>query len=333
MRVPCRRAARRGSPVKIQCRALAELDAAQYDRLVAESFFASRGFLGIWSAMGGSPMVWTAEQDGRLAAVLPGVEYRLGPIARFISQPDGCYGGMFLDPAFAHRRDEAAAALLGSIASHNYTKCVVFDYARAMGEHPEFDSAHCETRLVRISGEDWLPENAKLQSEIRRAARLGLEVERFDYARHQTGLEDLIQQTAKRHGVRPRYRMRLFQKLAAVAATDTRVRWRHCAREGKPVASQIYFVERGALVSWQDYSCRAYSTLKPNQFIRWELCRQVASEGIEWLNLGASPLDAEGLDAYKTRWGGTAAYYSSLTRWSGVGSLLKGRARRGAVPV
>lgn len=319
--------------MRIRCRELDELDAASYDRLVAESFFASRGFLGIWSAMGGRPMVWTAEHEGKLAAVLPGVEYRLGPIRRFISQPDGCYGGMFLDPAFSPRRDELAAALLGAIANHGYAKCVVFDYARALGEHPEFESAPCETRLVRISGEDWVPENAKLQSEIRRAARLGLEVECFDYALHHAGLEDLIQQTSKRHGVRPRYRMRLYQKLAAVAETDPRVRWRHCEREGKPVASQIYFVERGTLVSWQDYSCRAYSTLKPNQFIRWELCRQVASEGIEWLNLGASPLDAEGLDAYKTRWGGTAAYYPSLTRWSGVGSLLKGRARRVAVPV
>ena len=319
--------------VKISRRPLADLDVAAYDSLVAESFYASRGFLALWRVMGGRPTVWCAEIDGRLIAVLPGIEYGRGPIQRFISQPDGCYGGMVLDPAMTLRRTEVARALLNNIARHGYAKSEIFDYAERMGRHPEFETAQCETRLVRIAGSEWSPEDPKLRSEIRRASRVGLEVERFNYDRHRAGLEALIQMTARRHGIRPRYRMQFFQRLAALAETDPRVRWRHCERDGKPVASQIYFVERGMLVSWQDYSCREYSSLKPNQFIRWELCQQVANEGIEWLNLGSSPNDANGLGAYKQRWGGSITQYASLTRWGGIGSLVRPRGKREAVGV
>jgi len=278
--------------------------------------------------MGGRPVVWAAEADGRIAAVIPGVELGFGPLSRFASLPDGCYGGLFTAPGLP---DPAAAgdALMGAIAAHGYARSHVFDAAGRLRLHRGFAPQPCETLLVAIDP-DWVPPDPKLQSEIRKAEREGIHVERYDAARHEAGFLELVRATAARQGAKPRYRVRLWQKLAQLAATDARVHWRWCEHGGRPAAAHLYFVEGGTLVSWQDYSDRAFSFLKPNQYIRWQACRDAAREGIRILNLGATPDEARGVTFYKCRWGGEPRHYTAQVRWSGVGALVRRRDERRA---
>jgi len=313
--------------VKIHHLALADAPPA-YDALVADSFFASRGFLDVWRTMGGRPVAWAATVDGRFAAVIPGVELGFGPITRFASLPDGCYGGLFAEPGLA---DAAAIgdALMDAIAAHGYARSHVFDGAGRLRQNRGFRAQACETRLVAIDP-DWSPPDAKLQSEIRKAAREGVRVERYDAARHEAGFLALVAMTAARQGAKPRYRARFWQRLALLAETDARVRWRWCEHGGRPAASHVYFVDGGTLVSWQDFSDRAFSFLKPNQFIRWQACRDAATDGIRTLNLGATPDEAAGVTFYKCRWGGEPNRYVVQARWNGIGALVRLRDERRA---
>jgi hypothetical protein len=313
--------------VKVHHLALADAPDA-YDMLVRDSFFASRGFLEVWRTMGGRPVVWAAEVDGRIAAVIPGIELGFGPLARFASLPDGCYGGLFTaadlpDPVVA------GDALMGAIAARRYARCHVFDAAGRLRLHRGFAAQSCATRVVPIDP-DWVPPDPKLQSEIRKAEREGIRVERYDAARHESGFLELVRATPARQGAKPRYPVRLWQNLARLAETDARIRWRWCEHAGHPAAAHVYFVEGDSLVSWQDYSERSFSFLKPNQYIRWQACRDAARDGLRALNLGATPDEAHGVTFYKCRWGGEPHHYTAQVRWAGIGALVRKRDERRA---
>jgi len=308
-------------------RPLSSIPEADHARLADGSFFASTGFLALWRAKGGRPGAWMAEDAGRVAAMLAGVEYGAGPFARFASMPDGCYGGLCLDPGAELERESVSHALFAALERRRYAKVWVFDRQGTIACAPGFATRRCETRLVDISERDWAPPDRKLQAQIRKAHREGIQVERFDWDRHHVRFLALDALTARRQGRRPRYPAAFYGALAALAARDERVVWRWCEREGRPVAAQIYFVERGTLQAWQSYYDKTFSFLKPNQYMRYTLCREMARRGIGQLNLGATPEGAAGLAYYKSRWGGRRVAYASYVRQEPFGRLAEALAR------
>jgi hypothetical protein len=313
--------------VRISFRPLASIPAAEHARLAGGSFFASPGFLSLWRAKGGRPGAWVLEEGGRIVAMLAGVEYGAGPFARFASLPDGCYGGLLLDPDAGAEREALGRALFAALERRRYVKACVFDRHGTIACAPGFATCACETRLVDISGPDWAPPDPKLRAQIRRARREGVVVEPFDWDRHHARFLALVVLTARRQGQRPRYPAAFYRSLAGLAARDSRIVWRWCEHEGRPVASQIYFVERGTLQAWQSYYDKAFSFLKPNQYMRYVLCREMAGLGIGRLNLGSTPERAGGLAYYKSRWGGRSVRYASYVRREPLGRLAEALAR------
>lgn len=292
-----------------------------WDRLTAGSFFASRGFLDLWRTRGGRPAAWLAEVDGAPAAIVPGVEFGRGPLARFVSLPDGCYGGVFVDPAVEADRGVFTRALFDAIVERRYAKASVFDYHASAGAHPAFANEHVETLLADISDSDWEPADKKLRSQIRKAGREGIRVQPFDWSRHRKGFLALVRGTARHHDSRPRYSARFYHALAKLAGRDDRVRWIHCEHDGRTASSHIYFVEGDTLQAWQSHFDRSFSFLKANQYIRFHQCRDAARRGVRWLNLGSSPAGSDGVAYYKARWGGRHVRFATWTRMESLGRL------------
>jgi len=292
-----------------------------WERLASGSFFASRGFLELWRTRGGRPVAWLAELDGAPAAMVPGVEYGFGPLARFVSVPDGCYGGVFADPAIEAERPAVSRALFDAIARQRHAKSWMFDYYATGAAHPAFASARVETMLADISDSAWTPADRKLQSQIRKARREGIQIQRFDWSSHHQGFLALVKGTARHHRVRPRYSAGVYRALAALAERDARVRWVYCEHDGRPASSHIYFVERDSILAWQSHFDRSFSFLKPNQYIRFTQCREAAQQGVRWLNLGSTPAGAAGIAYYKARWGGLRMRFATWTRLEGLGAL------------
>jgi hypothetical protein len=319
--------------VRLGFRPLSQVPRAGHLRLAGPSFFASPGFLALWTAHGGRPGAWLAEDGGRVVAMLPGVEYGAGPIARFASTPDDCYGGLRLDPAEEAQRAGLAAALFAGVRRRRYAKVWVFDFHRTLVAAPAgFATVAAETRLVDISAPGWTPPDHALQEQVRHAERAGLRIERFDWDRHAGGFFELVRRTAAQHGRRPRHAQAFYRALAGLAERDDRVVWRWCEHRGHPVASHIYFVECGTLQAWQSHHDRRFAALRANPYIRFTLCRELARRGVGRLNLGATPAGAEGLAAYKARWGGALVRYPTYVRVGPLGCLADLLARGRAAP-
>ncbi|MCK4462016.1 MAG: GNAT family N-acetyltransferase, partial [candidate division Zixibacteria bacterium] len=162
----------------------------------------------------------------------------------------------------------------------------------------------------------------KLQSEIRKAERAGAKIERLDAVAHMESFLQLMQATEQRHGRRPRYPPQFFSALAELAAEDDRVVWYWCEHEGRPVVSHITFIEGDTALHWQVYYDKAFSFLKANQFMLWQLIGELRPRGVHRLSLGASPPGASGLIDYKAKWGGEEYAYNCYVHKSGLGRFL-----------
>lgn len=311
---------------------LERLPRGPYDLAAAHSFFASRGFLELWREKRGRPVVWVAGPERAPAGFLPGVEFRRGPLSRFVSMPDGCYGGFLPAPRAPAPCDAAARALFDAVARRGYGRCDVFDF-RGTVPHPSgYRLERWSTRVVELGGPGWSPPDAKLRSQIRKAARLGVRIERFDWGRHGERFLALAERCAAHHRVAPRYPERFWRALAVLARRDTRVRWGWCEHRGRAACSQVYFVEGDAIQAWQSFMDRGLSFLKANQAMRLAMVREAARDGLRRLNLGATPASAPGLAYYKARWGGAAVPCPAWVRRSKVAETLASLARAARGP-
>jgi hypothetical protein len=291
-------------------------------RLSVESFFCSLGFIRLWETVGGRPVYWLAVDAGETVALLPGVEFGRWPWRRFQSMPDGVYTRALPDSPDHRARREVAGAILGAIADFGYARVYVTDFHRQLKPPAAYSPLFCSTTVLDITDEGWQPPDRKLQSELRKAEREGVTVERFNMDRHMAGFLALMRGTERRHGRSPRYPAEFFAALAALADVDDRVMWCYYEHEGAPVVSHINFVEHDLALHWQVYYDKAFSSLKANQFMLRRLIDELQARSVRRLSLGASPPEAHGLAEYKAKWGGREYGYICYHHRSGLGRLI-----------
>jgi len=299
-----------------------QLDEEVVRRLDRFSLFTSTGFAGLWQTVGGRPVYWAVEEDDRIIAVMPGVEHGCGPLKRFQAMPDGLYANIVYTDTAEEKKRDIAYTLLNALAGHGYLKLHISDYYRHYEKIPEVEVLPCRTTLVDIAAGDWTPPDKKIQSEIRKAEREGVAVQEFNPDLHFDNFITLMRQTERRHEREPKYPPEFFRALAALAGTDNRVIWRYVAVDGEAAASHIYFIESDMVLNWQIYFNKKFSYLKPNQYILYNTAKELSVRGVCYLNLGASPGDAEGLEKYKNKWGGKTYEYPCYRVRSFLGKLF-----------
>ena len=236
--------------------------------------------------------------------------------------PDGCYGRLCYYENTALDRRHIIKLIRDAFLKRHYVKIFVFDFFDSFSNDIGFEIHPCTTTLVDISRPDWVPPDKKLQSQIRKAEREGVHIQIFDWTQHHRKFLELMKATEKRHDRAPRYNTRFFRSLAELACRDNRIQWIWCEHHGHPVCSHIYFIENKTLQGWQMYFDKSFSYLKPNQFVRFKMCRQAARQGVSRLNMGETPPGAEGLAYYKKRWGGKPYHYRCYVMKRGLGKYL-----------
>ncbi|MBU8932935.1 MAG: GNAT family N-acetyltransferase [candidate division Zixibacteria bacterium] len=285
-------------------------------------FFTSPGFAFVWESHGGTPVVWIAEEDGEIVALLPGVEYGRRPMVRFMSMPNGCYGGLVLSSKDGDNKQELGRLLLAAIADYHYATTHIYDFRSNLPSDNRFKHEPCQTSLVDISDPDWQPPDKKLRQQIRKAEKEGIEVIPFSGDTHMSGFLDLVSIFEQRTGQKCKYSPEFFSAMAVLAAGDDRVRWFWCEFEGHPVSSNIFIVNDDQLLHWQAYFDEAYSFLHPSKYIPYYAARNAVGHDLKYLNLGASPEDVPGVASYKAKWGGVVYQYNCLIRQKGLGRFL-----------
>jgi hypothetical protein len=291
------------------------------NEITGDALFGSARFGRLWETVGGEAIYWAVYNNERVIALLPAVEFGFRPLKRLQAMPDGCYGRLYVSATAGSDAPAIAAALQAVLTEARYSKVFLYDYYGWCGEHRSYQAEVCVTSVVDISLPEWEPPDKKMQSEIRKAQREGIEVRKFAPADMDRFIS-LMQQAEAEHGRKAKYPREFFEALAALAEHDDRIQWLWCEHGGKAAASHINLIENDMVINWQVYFDRQFSFLKPNQFMLFHAARELAGKGVKYLNLGASPDEAENLRAYKKKWGGVERTYFCQVWLSALGKMI-----------
>ena len=112
----------------------------------------------------------------------------------------------------------------------------------------------------------------------------------------------LLCRTRRRHGVPPQP-WRFFQNIARHVLTRDQG-WVVLARQGRvPVAGAVFFQFGRTVIYKFGASDHRFQHLRANNFVMWEAIKRFAQQGCDFVDLGRTSLDNEGLRRYKLGWG------------------------------
>ena len=288
----------------------------------ADSLLNSPGFLSLWETMGGTARYWMVlDSENRVILAVGSVEFRKLMMRSLQMLADGLYFRLSLQEFPDHIVRQAKEMLWGTICSSGYGRVHLADFDNSLDSIESTDLIECETLVAEIDSPDWLPPDKKLQSEMRKARREKISVQRFDCDKHFDKFMPLMSQTESRHDRKPKYNNRFFRALARLSESDSRVDWTMVEVDGQPAASHINLVEGDMLINWQVYYDKKFSWLKPNQYLLIDAIHRGWDRGVRRVNFGATPKSADGLRAYKEKWGGQPHRYPTLVNRRGLGWL------------
>lgn len=288
--------------------------------LSKNSLLNSPGFLSLWKTMGGEPRYWTVlDAEDRVILTVGSVDFRKFMRRSLQLLADGLY----FRPAFQKFPDsvlrQGQERLWRELCASRYWRVHLVDFDNALDNLDAAELIECETLVALIDSPDWLPPDKKLQSEMRKAEREKINVQRFDGDKHFDRFMALMSQTESRHNRRPKYNDQFFQALARLSESDSRVDWTIVEVDGQLAASHINLVEGNMLINWQVYYDKNFSWLKPNQYLLIEAIHRGWHRGVRQVNFGATPKTADGVRVYKEKWGGRPHRYRTLVNRKGLG--------------
>lgn len=290
--------------------------------LITNSFFSSKSFIDLWKTKNSNGVIWVAEDNDTILAVLPGIEFGFKPFCRFQSMPDGCYGGIFTNLHITFDHDKVKKQLLKQILNYGYIKLYINDFYNSIPIVENSPHFTIQTQIIDLNKNIEIPSDKKIQSEIRKAERENIIIENFDINKHFNKFLILMNQTEKRHKRKPKYSDSFYKILADKSKYDSKIIWLWCEHNGQAVASHINIVERNQCLNWQVFYNKEFSNLKANQLMLSRLIDILKIKKINLLNLGASPEDARGLINYKTKWGSEIRTYNCYYKKSWLGKLI-----------
>jgi hypothetical protein len=291
-------------------------------RLNEESVFSSLGFCRLWRTVGGREVFWVLEDDNKPIAAMPGVEFGRWPVTRFQAMPDGCYARIIWLTDVERKNLQLIASLWSGVSGCGYVKTYITDYGSAFTGPDGSDVVERCASVVDISSADWQPPDARLVKQIEKAQQTGLVVEPYDHARHFEQFTQLRGRSSEQRELKPRYPLAFYQALADLARQDDRVWWLCAIYKGRVVASHIHLLFEDTILNWQLFLDREFSTLRTTQLLLFSAATRARESGIRFMNMGESPLDAEGLIKFKQRWGGYDHHYRTYVTRSRLGRLL-----------
>jgi hypothetical protein len=233
--------------------------------------------------------------------------------------PDGLPSAVCFFSPTADRK-QLSQTLLAAIAGHGYARSYVTDYHNTLPGAAGLDVQSCETAIVTLTP-DWNPPDKTLCSEIRKAEREGVAVQPFSVAEHLDDFLDLLRRTETRLGIEARYPDEFYDRLARYADLDPRVAWLIVTADNRPVASHVYLRDGDHALYWISCFDKEFSYLKATQYMLWTQARAFAVGGCTRLNLGQTPPEADTLETFKMKWGGTPYQYRLFTSRSLLGKL------------
>lgn len=264
--------------------------------------------------------------DGRLVAGLPAVITRRLGVSSFDSMPNHTYGSaLFAEGLPEESKDDFIENVAQYLTRRRFSRITITDFDGQLRKRDRISlrPERSFTHMVVIDSIGTFEPHRRIKRDLRIGAKSETKIVPVRSDSDIDAFYRLYHLTERRHGRRrPLYRRGFFKALADVMADSNLLYWPSLEIDGKTVASQINFIHGNTLVNWRvvsDYERRRY---KPSQLLLYDAIEKAAAMGVTRINLGASPPEAEGLIAYKERWGGMKVEFDIYTHRSRLRRMM-----------
>ncbi len=295
------------------------LNRERWSILAEKSLMASPDFVAVWQNSKIRPVFFALEENERILAGMPGVLSGGRLMPRFESMIDGFPGGAIAVKDDPDIKLELYKRTLDYFRKNRFFRATIHDSGTETAP-PEY---RLSTHLTHILDLDD-PEAGRDRSvniHIRTGKRRDAEVVVFNNPGWLHDFHGLVAITSGRHKTVPRYDKTLFERLLELSRTDRRIIWIAAQYEDRLIASSISFILGDRILNWQGCSDREHGNLKANYLLMDYIIGRARELGINKIDLGGSPRDAEGLIEFKKRWGGRETEVKSYTYYSAMGAL------------
>ncbi len=247
------------------------------------------------------------DDQGRVQGVLPLFEVRTFRGRRLVAVPLRDRGGPLATSEEAMTTllqgavDLAEKTGVRSLTLRSNVRIPAASSMRGISEH-----AYHLTTTVPLS-QDTGEVLAKVKSNARRSARKGTDAGlEFRWGKNAEDLESfygMFVRTRRKLGVPP-YPKEYLAAMWDLLAPSGVARLALTTLDGEDVAGVFLFAFGDRVIYGYAASDERSLTLRPNDFLVWNLLQEVAREGFALFDFGASSPHQEGLLRFKEKWGG-----------------------------
>ncbi len=310
-----------------------EIDRVQWGQLLEHSPGSTVYHTAEWAELWSSSFPYfraafaVVQDDGRYLAGLPLVLRGCYPLIRIYSMPMGGYGGLLVRSDAPGRAEDYFGGLKKIVDRLRPCFWQMVDFENRMGflvKH-RFSRDVVVTQLVDLEAYRGISRQRTKRGAVQ-SSRRGVEVVDLEDEEQLESGYRLLGFRDESYGQRTKYPYRFFQGLWRNLAPRGLARMAVARHQGKTIGFIVDLFYRDTAIYWDGASHPEFRSLRPADALIQATIGWGLSKGMRWLNLGASPPGAQGLERFKKSWGGQVREYYVFTRqapWFGIFRRLK----------
>jgi len=293
-----------------------------WSALTRDSVYSSPEFARLWRTMNGRERFYICEPVDKPPAGMAGIVFGRGFLKRFQSMPEGFEGGPFFEKGCDNNfREQFKTEIIRKLKSELIIKADIHN-PQEIEFDDVFEKTEYKRHLIHLHQKPHLPPRREVVKQIRAARKREARVTLFNDKKYLDEIFRLVIKTERRHNKEPRYSKQFFSELLKLSMKDKRILWVLAMFDDKIIGYYICFIDQTRLFTWQFYSDKKYSRLKPGYLLLDYIINFAQDNNIKSIDLGWSPPNALSLINYKERWGGVAESCTGYTYYNRLGKII-----------
>jgi hypothetical protein len=293
------------------------------DTVVKRSlFFQSASWIKLWDTQPDfAVFAVVALEGGDLLGYMPFCTRIRHGITECYSMPMGTYGSAVVFDGDAKTAGSIKKFFLDWCDKKRFARINIVEFhSRREPLFDEFTARGMMTYMLKLDSDEESLENAMSEGHrrnIRKSDKCGFDSRQLKAAEDVVVYYSLVEESARRHNAKPRYGIEFYLSLLEQLSPKY-ILWELVYLDDEPCVGHIYFKWGGDIHYWDGASNQTGLDKRANYFLFWKNIRQFAKEGAMFLNLGASPPEADDLVRFKKGWGAREASYLEYDKSSAI---------------
>ena len=298
-----------------------DLPGESWSDLTGNLIYSSPPFARLWRTKNGREIFFLDGATDDPSAGMAGVIFGSRFFRRFQSMPDGLRGGPYFSKDCGENdKRKFMANVFNWLKSNSIIRADIHKSTFNIGIEG-FRRRETKTHIIDLDENNFKPPSGKIREHIRTGKRRGANVAMMHEKKYLDDFYRLATKTGQRHNTEPRYPKQFFAELLKISTDNDRILWLAVFAEDKMIGSRICFIDDRRLLTWQYFSDKEYSHLKPGYLLLDYIINYAIDHDIGTIDLGGTPSGAKTLVDYKERWGGHADSYPCHTWYSRLGGM------------